>query len=117
MSGWDLNREVTICSCQEQNLRAHRIIATSKFKDANGGVSLGQTMWEFLKQKEVKGNVVIKYGRTNVTDDVTGLPIKFRLESKGVLINISYFYFMLSKKNANCKRIKTINDKQILFFV
>jgi len=41
VSGWNLNREVTICSCQKQKkqkLRAHRIIATSKFKDAIGGV-------------------------------------------------------------------------------
>jgi len=36
--GWNLSREVPICSCQEQKLRAHRIIATSKFKDANGGI-------------------------------------------------------------------------------
>ena len=37
LSGWNLSREVTVCSCQEQKLRAHRIIATSKFKDANEG--------------------------------------------------------------------------------
>ena len=36
-------------------------------------------MQEFLKQKEVKGNVVLNYGSTNVTDDVTGLPIKFEV--------------------------------------
>ena len=33
-------------------------------------------MWEFLKLKEMKGNVLTKYGRKRVTDDVTGLPIR-----------------------------------------
>jgi hypothetical protein len=31
------------------NLRAHRIIATSKFKDANGGSVFEAAVWVFLK--------------------------------------------------------------------
>jgi hypothetical protein len=52
----------------------------------------------------VKGNVVIKYGRTNVTDDVIGLPIRIQ-----VAIEVSAGYYLIFlhyviQQNVNYKR-------------
>jgi hypothetical protein len=52
----------------------------------------------------VKGSVVIMYGRTNVTDDVTGVPIRIQVAMEARAGYYLIFLLYVIQQNANCKR-------------
>jgi hypothetical protein len=46
---------------------------------------------------------VIKYGRTNVADDVTGVPLRIKVAIEASSDNYLIFYYMLSNKTPTVK--------------